>query len=184
MIPVRLQKESIMKARIVLALVVILVLVMAGSASAAATGGRTAPFKATIETYPRVVGMLSDPPVIALAIPGQGQCTIDGRFLSHTDECTWYADSWVLFGYPYNHQWGVMTFTAANGDQLLGTFEGEGYFDPVLGTNSFWGTYVITGGTGKLAGAQGAGVYWGTAVEGPPGEAGLGTLNFDGALTR
>ena len=172
-----------MKTRVVLALAVILVLVMAGSASAA-TGGRTVPFKATIETYPRFAGMLADPPGIALSIPGQGQCMIDGRFLSHADECAWYADSWVLFGYPYNHQWGVMTFTAANGDQLLGTFEGEGYFDPALGTNNFWGAYVITGGTGKLAGAQGAGVYRGTAAEGPPGEAGLGMLYFDGVLTR
>lgn len=171
-----------MKARILLALV--LVLAMAGSAAAAATAGRAAPFSATIETYPLVTGMLADPPGILLSIPGEGRCTIEGPYLDHADQCAWYADMWVAFASPYNQQWGVMTFTAANGDLLLGTFDGDTYFDPMLGTNIFWGTYAMTGGTGRLAGAQGTGEYWGTAANGPPGEPGLGTLYFDGVLTR
>jgi hypothetical protein len=155
-----------MKARIVLALAMILVLIAASSASVAAKGA-VVPFKATYHTYPEMVDISQTG--LTLAIPGEGQAT-------HLGRSTWYADSWVTFGAPNNHQWGNMTFTAANGDHLLGTFDGQAYLSN--GTNVFWGTFEITEGTGRFAGATGAGDYWGTAQENE------GMLYFDGMLTK
>ena len=55
---------------------------------------------------------------------------------------------------------GTVTFTAANGDQLFGTFENEGCTNPDPATSAIGtaieGSQTITGGTGRFEGAGGS----------------------------
>ena len=130
--------------------------------------GAVEPFKARYETYPQPVG----PPengILTLKIPGDGEGDPLGK-------STWDAEMKINVTQVPNPQTGTMVFTAANGDQLFGTYEGLG--TPADGPVSFQGTFQITGGTGSFEGATGAGTYWGTA------EGGEGTLYFDGMLTK
>ena len=131
--------------------------------------GAVEPFKARYETYPQPVG----PPengILTLKIPGDGEGDPLGK-------STWDAEMKVNVAQgPPNPQTGTMVFTAANGDQLFGTYEGLGTPDgPAV---SFQGTFQITGGTGRFEGVTGAGTYWGTA------EGSEGTLYFDGMLAK
>jgi len=152
-------------------LLVALALVVAGSVSVApaAADDAVVPFHATYATQPTPVG----PPangVITLAIPGEGKAT-------HLGESAWYANSWVdMKPYPWI-QTGEMEFTAANGDQLFGTFAGEGV--PTGATSvRFEGKFTITGGTGRFEGVTGTGTYHGTA------DGNEGMLYFDGELFK
>ena len=126
------------------------------------------PFKARYETYPQPVG----PPengILTLKIPGDGEGDPLGK-------STWDAEMKINVTQVPNPQTGTMVFTAANGDQLFGTYEGLG--TPADGPVSFQGTFQITGGTGSFEGVTGAGTYRGTA------EGSEGTLYFDGMLAR
>jgi hypothetical protein len=163
-----------MKARIVLVLALILVLVLASSASVAASGA-TVPFKATYVTHPGSPVFDPTTGILRVAIPAEGQAT-------HLGNSTWYSEMWVDTTPPFPLppmpfiQGGEMTFTAANGAELSGTFEGFAIPNPT-GTE-FWGTYEITGGTGRLSGTTGDGRYWGAVV----GTEGM--LYFDGMLYK
>lgn len=155
-----------MKARIVLALAMVLILV--GSASVAASGAEV-PFYTSLEVHPMPAGPITEPPYgFRLSVPGEGQAT-------HLGNCTWDA---VMRVYLDGSQDGDMKFTAANGDELLGTFMGHGYRDSA-GVSHFDGTYEFTGGTGRFWGATGEGDYWGAAVLN-----GDGVLYFDGTLIK
>ena len=68
-----------------------------------------------------------------------------------------------------------MSFTAANGDKLFGTYEGHGTPIP---DPEFWRTFEITGGTSRFEGVTGSGDYWGQVS----GETGM--LYFVGTLTK
>jgi hypothetical protein len=155
-----------MKARIVLALAVILVLVVTGSASVAASGPE-APFYTSLRVHPTLAPD-SIPGGFKLSVPGEGQAR-------HLGKCNWDAAMWVYFD---GSQHGEMEFTAANGDQLVGTFDGHGYRDSA-GVSHFDGTYEFTGGTGRFWGATGEGDYWGAAVLN-----GDGVLYFEGTLIK
>lgn len=156
-----------MKARILL--MVALTLVMAGSLSVgpAAADDAVVPFRARYETYPEAEFV--PPFYLKVAIPAAGQAT-------HLGESTWYADMWVCLTEEPNPQWSDnMTFTAANGDKLFGTYEGWGTPIP---DPEFWGTFEITGGTGRFEGVTGSGDYRGQVT----GETGM--LYFEGTLTK
>ncbi len=133
--------------------------------------GAVEPFKARYETYPQPVG----PPengILTLNIPGDGEGDPLGK-------STWDAEMKINVTQVPSPQTGIMVFTAANGDQLFGTYEGLGTpADGPDGPVSFQGTFQITGGTGTFEGVTGAGTYSGTA-DGPEG-----TLYFDGMLAR
>ena len=136
----------------------------------AAVSGRSpsVPFKAAYETYPQVVGVNAG--VITLSIPAVGKGT-------HLGKSNWYADSWVDTNqFPFL-QTGNMTFTAANGAHLYGNFSGTA-IPGAGGSISFEGSYTITHGDGRFAGATGSGAYSGSAV----GE--LGNLEFNGVLNN
>lgn len=156
-----------MKTRILL-MVVALIVVMAGSGSLVVVADPVVPFKATFVTHPSIVGFDPVTGILTVKIPAEGQAT-------HLGESTFYADMWVDTTTLPNGQTGVMTFTAANGDQLLGSYEGHSTPPP---NAEFWGDFEISGGTGRFDGVEGSGAYWG-AVE---GEEGL--LYFDGMLTK
>jgi hypothetical protein len=104
-----------MKARILLTVALAVVLLTAGgiSAAPAAGDGAVVPFKATIQTFPRIVSRY---PYLVVEIPGEGQAT-------HLGKTVFYSDMNAYFN---GLQDGTMVFTAANGDQLVGGFEGIG----------------------------------------------------------
>jgi hypothetical protein len=154
-----------MKARPVPVLAVILILVAAGSASVAASQADV-PFYTSLQVHPAFAGPITVPPGgFKLDVPGGGRAT-------HLGDCTWHALMWV---YGDQTQDGDMVFTAANGDELHGSFVGTGHPD-TAGVSHFQGTYEFDGGTGRFEHATGAGAYWGTAVLGD------GVLYFDGTL--
>jgi hypothetical protein len=156
-----------MKARILLVLLALAV-VMAGSGSMVAAGGAVVPFKATYVTHPRTVGMEGN--VLTIEIPAEGQAT-------HLGESTWYAEMWVDTNpYPWTQGTDDMTFTAANGDQLFGSYIGQAV--PTETGVEFWGEIQISGGSGRFEGVTGAGTYWGECG------ASEGILHFEGTLTK
>lgn len=157
-----------MKTRVLVVLA--LIVVMASSGSLGASADAVVPFRATYVTYPTQVGFADG--VITLEIPGEGQGT-------HLGESTWYADSWVDTNYYPFVQTGKMTFTAANGAQLFGTF--EGFAEPTGETTiEFRGEFEIRRGTGRFKGMTAAGTYWGMADQ----AVSQGILYFDGMLTK
>ena len=156
-----------MKARVLL-VVVVLVVVMASIGSMVAARNAVVPFRATYKTYPTQVSEQGDVPMI-FEIPAEGKAT-------HLGKSTWYADMWVdPRPYPWT-QGGVMTFTAANGDQLFGTY--DGFAKPGGPGIEFWGVFEISEGTGRFEGATATGDYRGECGVGE------GILHFDGMLTK
>lgn len=65
---------------------------------------------------------------------------------------------------------GQFTFTAANGDELTGTYVTLAHPDFAAGIITFSGEWTITGGTGRFAGASGSGTLSGEGSLAPPFE--------------
>lgn len=65
---------------------------------------------------------------------------------------------------------GQIVLTAANGDQVTGTYQTLAYLDFVAGQVRALGTFQITGGTGRFAGASGTGVISAVGSLAPPFE--------------
>ena len=84
-------------------------------------------------------------PVFLQVLGGSGEATHLGRF---TVEAQWHVN--VLTGTAV----GTFTLTAANGDTLVGTATGTSVI--LDGLAYITETCVITGGTGRFAGATGA----------------------------
>ena len=147
-----------------------LALVLTASAPVAASDGdAVVPFKAVYNMSPQIVGVDSNGCNIQV-LPGVGKAT-------HLGESTFYSDAVAC---PSTlSQSGDMLFTADNGDQLWGSFEGDLAFS--FPTVHFWGDFQITGGTGRFEGVTGSGTYEGTAVVTPGGK---GILYFDGTLHK
>jgi hypothetical protein len=77
---------------------------------------------------------------------------------------------------------GQFTITAANGDQITGTFETTGTLDPVLGV-SVQGGYTFVSGTGRFVNVSGSGLIQAHGAGAPPFEfvASMdGTIRFAG----
>ena len=112
----------------------------------------TLPFVGWYTTYPALIGA-DENGTLTFEIPGEGISNV-------LRQSTWYSVSEIfntLTGPPYV-QTGNSIFTAADGSQLIGTFEGttgpQGIY-PFVGT----GAYVVTSGTGAYDGATGSGTY-------------------------
>lgn len=133
--------------------------------------GTTVPFKVACQTYPDPEFM-EDHIVVTVLSDCKG---------THLGKSHWDSVSIVDISQPPPPppftQIGDMFFTAANGDQLIGTFSGlavpndKGGFD-------YWGGYEISGGTGRFSNTTGSGTYYG----GADGE--VGTAVFEGKLTK
>lgn len=80
---------------------------------------------------------------------GEGHGTHLGHFTETESTCIDFATLSLTLG--------EFTFTAANGDQLWGEFEGSASFDPPPPNANLFCTWEITGGTGRFVGAAGAG---------------------------
>ena len=140
-----------MNKKIFIMLAIVLILGLAASTSSVASAGDAmVPFKATYATT--IISSPGDPGCNNLIIHGTGDAT-------HLGEST--MDSLSIACPATMTQTGSLEFTAANGDQLFGSFSGQLAFSFPMVT--FWGSYGMTGGTGRFEGNTGAGTYTGTS---------------------
>ena len=85
-------------------------------------------------------------PILSVTRDGTGTATYLGKYTSHLT-----AQVNVLT----SHATGAATFTAANGDTLTATVDGQSTPTTIPGVISIVETYTITGGTGRFADATG-----------------------------
>ena len=112
------------------------------SVAVSATAAET-PFKGTVNAVETgtVVG-----PTRFLVREGTGTATYLGRYTEHIT---------MQINLPTRHSMGAATFTAANGDTLTATDEGQA--TPASpGVLSIVEVYTVTGGTGRFADATGS----------------------------
>lgn len=159
-----------MKSKMLIILPLIIALVLAASASGVASAdGAVVPFKAFYSGVPIGIPVF---PWLNQTFEFDGNATHLG--LSH------FSATGQTYMLPPMPQYGTMTLTAADGDQLFGYYEGNGEaVSP--GVFKFGGEYWIDGGTGRFEGVTGEGVYWGTATTGANA---WGELYFDGMLHK
>jgi hypothetical protein len=107
------------------------------------------PFKGTFKATGTASAVAGDRcPVLTVEIHGTGKATHLGQLTDDQSHCVDPASLAFTDG--------EFTFTAANGDQIRGTYFGELVpLDPPLFTID--GHFTITGGTGRFAGATGGG---------------------------
>ena len=105
----------------------------------------------------------------------QGELLHLGRVHLVNSHCTW-EDPATLSGHfgP-----GTMTLTAANGDQLVLAEQGTYTIDVVALAAYPVGSWVVVDGTGRFAGASGAGTFAGVSDF----VSGISTLRFSGSIS-
>ena len=123
--------------------------------------GSSRPFKASIHAFAAPVP--TGPCELTNAEEGAAQVTHLGRSTMASNEVV------DLFSNPEGAEiTGQFTMTAANGDQLFGTYETLGHLDFGIGEVTFSGQFTITGGTGRFEGASGGGAIEGSGSLAPP----------------
>jgi hypothetical protein len=144
--------------------------------SQAAQADKQVPFNAAFTTV-----FVSDGnfPIARITVIGQGQATPLGTATAATTN--------QLVNLNTGESTATYTFAAANGDTFVLEEKFLSTFDPTSGRVTFDGTYVVTGGTGRFAGATGSGTLSGSAVfTGPNNGIGsftlLGTISSPGSL--
>ena len=136
------------------------------SAAVSATAAET-PFKGTVNAVETgtTVG-----PTRFLVRDGGGTATHLGKYTEHIT---------MQINLPTRHSMGAATFTAANGDTLTATVEGQA--TPASpGVLSIVEVYTITGGTGRFAGATGTFTLESTANQ----ATGVSSGTFSGVIDR
>jgi len=136
------------------------------SAAVSATAAET-PFKGTVSAVETgtTVG-----PTRFLVRDGGGTATHLGKYTEHIT---------MQINLPTRHSMGAATFTAANGDTLTATVEGQA--TPASpGVVSIVEVYTITGGTGRFAGATGTFTLESTANQ----ATGVSSGTFSGVIDR
>ena len=133
-------------------------------------GGSEVPFHAAFDTT--FTATFGPGPVAHISVTGEGNASHLGR----TGARSRLQDVSLVTG------GGVASYTlvAANGDSITFDSEFEGTLppDPV----TFNGSYEITGGTGRFAGATGSGALNGTAIFTGPAS-GFGSFSLDGTIS-
>jgi hypothetical protein len=131
---------------------------------------QTVPFRASFDTtFTSVLNF----PFAIVTVAGSGQALHMGRTTASTSN------------QAVNVLTGAATATyslrAANGDLLLVELDATTTFSST--GVAYSGTYQITGGTGRFAGASGTGAIVGSATNTSP-SSGFGTFALDGTLVR
>lgn len=141
--------------------VVVMCMVLGWSVTGAAAG-KSRPFKASIHAFAGPAPT-ADPCVLSNAEEGTAQVTHLGRSTMVSNE------SVNLCSNPDGADiTGQFTMTAANGDQLFGTYETLGHLDFANDEVTFSGQFTITGGTGRFQDATGGGAIDGSGLLSPP----------------
>jgi hypothetical protein len=112
---------------------------VAGSAVAAET-----PFKGTVNAVETAEVVF---PTLSVTRDGTGTATHLGKFTEHIT---------LQVNIPTGHATGAATFTAANGDTLTATVDGQATPTTTPGVVSIVEVYTITGGTGRFSDATGS----------------------------
>ena len=136
------------------------------SVAVSATAAET-PFKGSVNAVETgtTVG-----PTRFLVRDGGGTATHLGKYTEHIT---------MQINLPTRHSIGAATFTAANGDTLTATVEGQA--TPTSpGELSIVEVYTITGGTGRFAGATGTFTLESTANQ----ATGVSSGTFSGVIDR
>jgi hypothetical protein len=152
----------------ILVLLVIVATVFATGQTVSA--GDQVPFEASFTTaFSASVAF----PFINITVNGDGQA----RHLGRTHASTTNQQGHLITG----HVTATYTLAAANGDTLVIEMVADSVF-PSSTTVIFEGTYEITGGTGRFAGASGSGLLNGNATfTGPAG--GIGEFSLSGTVS-
>jgi hypothetical protein len=108
-------------------------------------------------------------PTLFVDREGTGTATYLGKFTEHIT---------LQVNIPTGHATGVATFTAANGDTLTATVDGQGTPTTTPGVVSIVEAYTITGGTGRFADATGSFTLESTLNQ----TTGVSTGTFSGAI--
>jgi hypothetical protein len=103
---------------------------------------KTVPFKGTLEGTSSITPL--QPPLASVVVDATGNATHLGDFSIHIPHTVNFATASGV---------GTFTFTAANGDTVTGTFTGQAQPGPITSIEEH---AIITGGTGRFAGASGS----------------------------
>ncbi len=119
---------------------------------------RSGPFRGTIDGTAITIGDCGQYTLL-IAVDGSGPLS----YLGLTDFSAEICSAWMDNIPPFEGEMtGTATGVAANGDTITMTMEGTYYAqDPPPTILQFDGTYTITGGTGRFAGASGTGSIYG-----------------------
>jgi hypothetical protein len=125
--------------------------------TAVQAGPKDAPFRATLTIQETIAEDTSCPSGLGGTLSGSGTATHLGAVTMSAPHCATPTDRGSVA-----ISRGVITFTAANGDVLTADFMGTSSpFPDDLQTNTFVGSFLITGGTGRFASAEGDGLLSG-----------------------
>jgi hypothetical protein len=113
-------------------------------ASVASAVAAETPFKGKVNAVETVEVAF---PTLSVTRNGTGTATYLGRFTEHIT---------LQVNIPTAHATGAATFTAANGDTLTATVDGQGTPTTTPGVSSIVEVYTITGGTGRFSDATGS----------------------------
>src|SRR5919109_2298120 len=102
------------------------------------------PFKGKVNAVETVEVVF---PTLSVTRDGTGTATYLGKFTEHIT---------LQVDIPTSHATGIATFTAANGDTLTATVDGQATPTTTPGVVSIVERYTITGGTGRFADATGS----------------------------
>ena len=122
-----------------------------------ATAATTTPFKSEI-TAQSSFAETPVPGVLTLTGSGVGHASHLGNVTISTTETLDFVTS--PGGLVIRD--GTMVMLAANGDELHWAYEGAGSLPDAQGISAFSGTFLVTGGTGRLVDATGSGTFQGT----------------------
>jgi hypothetical protein len=131
-----------------------------------AAAGDQVPFKASEAGTFQVLGPCGTGGIV-IDVTGTGHATELGNYTAHYRECLLPATGTVTAG--------SFTLTAANGDMVFGTYGGQAAPTGNPNVLAFEDPGVITGGTGRFAGASGSVTQSGLAD--------LATGEYEGILT-
>jgi len=126
--------------------------------AAVQAGPNNAPFRASLTVQETIAEDSSCPSGLAGTLTGSGTATHLGAVTVNATHCATPAPRGSVA-----ISRGVITFTAANGAVLTADFMGSiSPFPGDLQTNTFVGSFLITGGTGRFADAEGDGLLSGS----------------------
>lgn len=137
------------------------------------------PLKGDLQFVTEIGARACPPDFVPIAFAGTGTLTQLGAVGIAGNDC-------VLFTPPTGViSDGVLTITAANGDQLFATIEGTEVLPTPEVPGTIEGAFAIVGGTGRFEGAVGGGRFTGINPFGPVVSATVvGIVSSVGSLAR
>jgi hypothetical protein len=155
-----------MKIRRPLFLAVVAAMAVSLASIAASAVAAERPFKGTVDAVEEgtVVGTIR-----SITREGGGNATHLGKYTEHIT---------MQINLTTRHAIGAATFTAANGDTLTATDEGQATPTATPGVLSIVEVYTITGGTGRFADATGTFTLHSTVTQ----ATGVSSGMFSGAI--